>query len=63
MARYGTEARPSVIRARLLSAHRIVVLRDPVGQPPDPAPGGVMKRRTLTGRFEECGTRAVRGRG
>ncbi|MEV6762916.1 glycosyltransferase family 39 protein [Streptomyces sp. NPDC051105] len=58
---YGTEAGPSVIRARLLTAHRVVVLRDPVGQPPDTAPGEVMKRRTLAERFEECGTRAVRG--
>ncbi|MFG3018980.1 glycosyltransferase family 39 protein [Streptomyces sp. NPDC048254] len=58
---YGTEAGPSVIRARLLTAHRVVVLRDPVGQPPDPAPGEVVKRRTLAERFEECGTRTVRG--
>ncbi|MFD3581193.1 hypothetical protein [Streptomyces sp. NPDC058683] len=50
-----------MIRARLLTAHRVVVLRDPVGQPPDTAPGEVMKRRTLAERFEECGTRTVRG--
>ncbi|MEU2616645.1 hypothetical protein ABZ642_00555 [Streptomyces sp. NPDC007157] len=50
-----------MIRARLLTAHRVVVLRDPVGQPQDPAPGEVARRRALAARFEEWGTRTVRG--
>ncbi|MGW7541477.1 glycosyltransferase family 39 protein [Streptomyces sp. NPDC054770] len=58
---YGTEAGPSVIRARLLAARRVVVLRDPAGQPLDTTPGEVAKRSTLTERFEECETHAVHG--
>ncbi|WP_217555184.1 glycosyltransferase family 39 protein [Streptomyces sp. GbtcB6] len=58
---YGTEADPSVIRARLLAARRIVVLRDPAGQPLDATSGEVTKRRTLAEGFEECGTRTVHG--
>ncbi|MFF7982925.1 glycosyltransferase family 39 protein [Streptomyces sp. NPDC007901] len=58
---YGTEADPSVLRARLRTAHRIVVLRDPAGQPLDTTPGEVVKRRILAERFEECGTRTVHG--
>ncbi|MFJ3804077.1 glycosyltransferase family 39 protein [Streptomyces sp. NPDC090088] len=58
---YGTEVGPSMIRARLRTAHRIVVLRDPAGQPLDTTPGEVAKRRILAERFEECGTRSVHG--
>ncbi|MEV5844231.1 glycosyltransferase family 39 protein [Streptomyces sp. NPDC051985] len=58
---YGTEVSPSMILARLRTAHRIVVLRDPAGQPLDMTPGEVAKRRLLAERFEECGTRSVHG--
>ncbi|MCF3137512.1 hypothetical protein [Streptomyces olivochromogenes] len=58
---YGTEAAPSVIRSRVLAARRIVVLRDPAGQPLDPAARERTKRGVLAGHFEECGTVAVRG--
>ncbi|MFI5684240.1 hypothetical protein [Streptomyces sp. NPDC051636] len=58
---YGTEARPDVIRARVLAARRVVVLRDPAGQPLDDTGQERMKLRVLAERFEECGTRTVRG--
>ncbi|MEU5537165.1 hypothetical protein [Streptomyces sp. NPDC020362] len=58
---YGTEAGPSVIRARLLAARRVVVLRDPAGQPLRPDPRETVKRQVLAASFEECGTRRVRG--
>ncbi|WP_244202114.1 glycosyltransferase family 39 protein [Streptomyces diastatochromogenes] len=58
---YGTEAGPSVIRPRLLAARRIVVLRDPAGQPLGPDPREAVKRRVLSAAFKECGTRTVRG--
>ncbi|MFJ3304043.1 glycosyltransferase family 39 protein [Streptomyces sp. NPDC086549] len=58
---YGTEVVPSVIRSRLLAARRVVVLRDPAGQPVDATAQEAVKRRVLAGYFEECGTRTVRG--
>ena len=58
---YGTEAGPAVIRARLLAARRVVVLRDPAGQPLRPDPRETVKLRVLSRSFEECGTRTVRG--
>ncbi|MFE1880983.1 hypothetical protein [Streptomyces diastatochromogenes] len=58
---YGTEAGPSVIRARLRAARRIVVLRDPPGQPLGPDPRETVKRQVLAAAFEECGTQTVRG--
>ncbi|MEU6665004.1 glycosyltransferase family 39 protein [Streptomyces sp. NPDC046727] len=58
---YGVEAAPSVVRARLLTAHRVVVLRDPAGEPPVTDPRDTVKQRILTASFEECATRTVRG--
>jgi mannosyltransferase len=58
---YGTEAPPSVVRARMLAARRVVVLRDPAGQPLDADPREVVKERVLAASFEECRTRTVRG--
>ncbi|MFF1705994.1 glycosyltransferase family 39 protein [Streptomyces sp. NPDC058252] len=58
---YGTEVAPSVVRSRVLAARRIVVLRDPAGQPVDATPQEAAKRRLLAEHFEECGTRAVLG--
>ncbi|MDN3021981.1 hypothetical protein [Streptomyces sp. S.PB5] len=58
---YGTEAPAADIRDRLLGAERIVVARDPAGQPADRAPREEVKRRVLADHFVECGTRRVRG--
>lgn len=58
---YGTEVPARVIRARMLTAARIVAVRDPAGQPLDTTPGEIVKRRVLATRFEECGTRRVQG--
>ncbi|WP_234380507.1 glycosyltransferase family 39 protein [Streptomyces sp. CMB-StM0423] len=58
---YGAELPAAHIRARLLAADRIVVLRDPPGQPLDAEPGEAAKRAVLREHFRECGTRSVRG--
>ncbi|MFF8726428.1 hypothetical protein ACF073_08040 [Streptomyces sp. NPDC015171] len=58
---YGVEAAPSAVRARLRAAHRVVVLRDPAGQPQGTDPRDAVKLRVLAESFEECGTRSVRG--
>lgn len=58
---YGAELPAAHIRARLLAADRIVVLRDPPGQPLDAEPGEAAKRAVLRAHFRECGTRSVRG--
>ncbi|MFF4561160.1 glycosyltransferase family 39 protein [Streptomyces sp. NPDC001435] len=58
---YGTEAAPSVIRARVLAARRIVVLHDPAGQPLDTTTQEETKRQALAEHFDKCGTRTVRG--
>jgi mannosyltransferase len=58
---YGTEAPAPVIRARVLAAHRIVVLRDPAGQPVDRTPQEIAKRQVLARYFVSCGTRRVHG--
>lgn len=58
---YGVEASAAQIRARLLAADRVVVLRDPVGQPLDAAPAEAVKRAVLRVHFTECATRTVRG--
>ncbi|MFG3045929.1 glycosyltransferase family 39 protein [Streptomyces sp. NPDC048241] len=50
----GTELPPDAIRARLLATPRVLALADPDGQPLDPFPGEVVKRRTLEKYFEEC---------
>jgi mannosyltransferase len=58
---YGTEVPAPVIRARMITAARIVAVSDPAGQPLDATPGEIVKRRVLATYFEECGTRRVRG--
>lgn len=58
---YGTEAPAPEIRNRVLAATRIVVVRDPAGQPPDRTAREEVKRRVLAERFVECGTRRVQG--
>ncbi|MGY6021443.1 glycosyltransferase family 39 protein [Streptomyces spinosirectus] len=58
---YGTEAPAPVIRARVLASPRIVVLRDPAGEPVDHTPQEIAKRRVLARYFAECGTRNVLG--
>lgn len=58
---YGTELPAAGIRARTLAAARIVVVRDPVGQPLDQNPQEEVKRRVLADHFVECGTRRVHG--
>ncbi|MFF4269318.1 glycosyltransferase family 39 protein [Streptomyces sp. NPDC001536] len=58
---YGTEAPAAEIRARMLATARIVVLRDPVGQPLDRTAQERVKRRVLADHFVECGTRRVQG--
>jgi mannosyltransferase len=58
---YGAELPAAHLRARLLAADRIVVLRDPPGQPFEAEPGQAAKRAVLREHFRECGTRSVRG--
>jgi mannosyltransferase len=58
---YGTEAPAPVIRDRMLAATRVVVVRDPAGQPLDRTAQEEVKRRVLADRFVECGTRRVQG--
>ncbi|MFG3122993.1 glycosyltransferase family 39 protein [Streptomyces sp. NPDC048201] len=57
----GTELPPDTIRRRLLAAPRVIALMDPPGQPLDPFPQEVVKRRTLTAYFFRCESVRVRG--
>ncbi|MFI1031356.1 glycosyltransferase family 39 protein [Streptomyces sp. NPDC020951] len=50
---YGTEVSASVIRSRMLHERRIVVLRDPAGEPLDDSPGEKVKRDVLSQEFQE----------
>ncbi|QUW84655.1 glycosyltransferase family 39 protein [Streptomyces mirabilis] len=58
---YGSEVPAPVIRARMITATRIVAVSDPAGQPLDATPGEIVKRRVLATYFEKCGTRRVQG--
>ncbi|MFE2520030.1 hypothetical protein [Streptomyces mirabilis] len=58
---YGTEVPAPVVRARMLTAARIVAVSDPAGQPLDATPGEIVKRRVLATYFVKCGTRRVQG--
>ncbi|WP_240362412.1 MULTISPECIES: glycosyltransferase family 39 protein [unclassified Streptomyces] len=58
---YGTEVPAPVVRARMITASRIVAVSDPAGQPLDATPGEIVKRRVLATYFEKCGTRRVQG--
>ncbi|RLL66838.1 glycosyltransferase family 39 protein [Streptomyces sp. Z26] len=58
---YGTELPPERVRRALLAERRVVVLRDPAGQPPDESASGLAKRATLRAHFTECGTTEARG--
>ncbi|MFI8933292.1 glycosyltransferase family 39 protein [Streptomyces sp. NPDC053474] len=58
---YGTEVAPGVLRARLLTESRVVVVTDPAGQPVDAVPGEIVKRHVLARYFEPCATRRVHG--
>lgn len=53
---YGTEVSPPALRKRLTDEERVVVLRDPAGEPLDADPGEVVKRRVLARDFEACRT-------
>ncbi|MEU5886917.1 glycosyltransferase family 39 protein [Streptomyces sp. NPDC047461] len=58
---YGTELPAARIRARTLAAARLVVVRDPVGQPLDQTAQEQAKRQVLTEHFVRCGTRRAQG--
>lgn len=58
---YGAEVPAPVVRARMITASRIVAVSDPAGQPLDATPGEIVKRRVLATYFEKCGTRRVQG--
>ncbi|MEU6357312.1 glycosyltransferase family 39 protein [Streptomyces sp. NPDC047072] len=58
---YGTEAAPSVIRARMLATARIVVVEDPPDQPRDRSPQEVVKRRVLERCFVRDSVRRLQG--
>ncbi|MFJ8790360.1 glycosyltransferase family 39 protein [Streptomyces sp. NPDC102462] len=58
---YGTEVAPALIRSRLLTARRVIVLRDPAGRPLDTTPQEREKRQALAADFTPCTTRTVRG--
>ncbi|MGV9453487.1 glycosyltransferase family 39 protein [Streptomyces sp. NPDC003635] len=58
---YGTELPAGEIRARLLTADRVVALRDPAGQPVDETAQEETKRQVLDRYFVECETRALQG--
>jgi mannosyltransferase len=53
---YGTEVPPSTVRSRMLHERRIIVLRDPEGEPLDGSAGEAVKRGVLSREFEECRT-------
>ncbi|ARF59535.1 hypothetical protein B1H19_17870 [Streptomyces gilvosporeus] len=58
---YGTERSGDAIRARMLTARRIVVATDPEGQPPDTDDQAIAKRSTLHHSFVLCAQREVHG--
>ncbi|MFJ2606145.1 glycosyltransferase family 39 protein [Streptomyces sp. NPDC087425] len=53
---YGTEVPAAVLHARLLRERRVIVLRDPAGEPLDVTPAEVTKRLLLAEAFQECRT-------
>ncbi|MDN0194525.1 glycosyltransferase family 39 protein [Streptomyces sp. S.PNR 29] len=57
----GTELPADGLRRRLLAADRVIALTDPPGQPLDPFPQEVVKRRVLKTSFQVCDRTAVRG--
>ncbi len=57
----GRESSPERIRARMLSAGRIVVLSDPAGQPEDTVAAEAVKRETLRRHFDACSRARVKG--
>ncbi|MEU5209583.1 glycosyltransferase family 39 protein [Streptomyces sp. NPDC020742] len=58
---YGTERSGDAIRARMLTARRIVVAGDPDGQPVDDNDQEIAKRTTLRDAFEVCSSTQVHG--
>lgn len=58
---YGVELPPAAVRARMLTAERIVALRAPAGEPADAAPVEEVKRAVLRAHFRLCGTTEVHG--
>ncbi len=58
---YGVEAAPSVIRARLRTAHRLVIVGSPSEQPPQHDDQAAAKQQVLAKSFEKCETREVSG--
>jgi mannosyltransferase len=57
----GTELPADTIRRRVLATDRVIALADPPGQPLDPFPHEVVKRRILGTSFQICDRTAVRG--
>ena len=58
---HGVELPAPAIRARMLTAGRIVTVNDPPGQPLDDIPQERMKREVLARYFHRCAVRDVTG--
>ncbi|WP_030831837.1 glycosyltransferase family 39 protein [Streptomyces hygroscopicus] len=58
---HGIELPAPLIRARMLTAGRIVTVNDPPGQPLDDTPQERMKREVLAEHFHRCAVRDVTG--
>ncbi|MFJ2441715.1 hypothetical protein ACIOWG_14955 [Streptomyces sp. NPDC087658] len=58
---YGTEVSAATLRARMLQERRIIVLRDPEGQPLDDTAEEQVKQNVLSRSFEECRTLRPQG--
>lgn len=58
---YGQELPVGTVRARMLAAHRIVVLSDPPDQPEDMSPREATKRKVLREHFTVCRRSDVHG--
>ncbi|MDO0913567.1 glycosyltransferase family 39 protein [Streptomyces sp. DT2A-34] len=57
----GTEDSAAGIRRQMLASGRILALMDPAGQPLDPYPQEVVKRKTLKDDFQVCERTQLRG--
>ncbi len=57
---WGTESPPSVIRARMLRAHRVTIITDPLPSA-HPGPQEEVERALLRDHFMVCERRPVRG--
>ena len=57
----GTEDSAAEVRRQMLASDRILALMDPAGQPLDPYPQEVVKRKTLRDDFQVCARTRLRG--